>query len=893
MRIALVGAELEENLSVRYIRGALEADGHDVVQLAFDRRDDIDRVAVAVAHSNAAVTGLSMVFTARAREFADLARAVRGSGYRGLLVAGGHFAAFNAEALLGEIPQLDAAAIGEGEGIMRALARGGNPRDVQGLVWRDSRGVLVRNELAIPPELDDLPWPVHKEPFARYHGIAIADLLSSRGCSHACAFCSIAAWHRMCGAPRLRMRSVGDVVDEMAWLHDRGVRIFNFHDDNFLPRRTADATARVEDLAGAVRARGLGGIAFAIKARPDSVDPDVFRRLVDLGLFRVFLGIEAGTAGALERLGRGQTVAQNERALQVLNDLGVHVCYNLLLLDPDTTLDELAGNVAFLREHTRNPMNFCRTEVYAGTPLEDRLQRQGRLRGTWWGRDYRIADERAQRAFEAMRALFHERVYGMPGAHHMAMQVDYQLQLAEHFFGPRAHLRRRVKAYLRRVNLDTCDRLEAVVRAAGEGVAPGEIVARERAGVDRADQALMEAGRALLDELQHVAGEERDRSPWRRTAAAGLVATVAMTGGCCEAVEERLGKDYHYSEMVAEPLPADIEAMRQAAQQVLPLVAPRVQPGHGLSMDLYVNAQGQLEYCHVREDGTITFDCPAREGLVFPDRAIGNSDVPSFSAQEVDAARAQEDVFWPVGDATTSLERGAGAAPDAPGGASMTLYVDATSTVYWAQIEGVDEDAGATLRIALQGLALAGVRDVRLEYERNGGAWLAKAATVAPDTVEITPDPTWHHAEMVAMDPPPQLAEPEPDWHHVEMVAQHPMRTDTRMSSNMEISGLDPASGEHSAVRRVVQRKRLDVRRCYEEAFEASGDHERTVEVGLTILPDGTVGAVRVGPADVDLGAFVTCCEQRLGGWVFPARESGDVEVTLTCEMSVETETLK
>jgi hypothetical protein len=44
-----------------------------------------------------------------------------------------------------------------------------------------------------------------------------------------------------------------------------------------------------------------------------------------IGLFRVFLGIEAGTATLLHDLGRGQITVDNERALEVVNRLGLHV----------------------------------------------------------------------------------------------------------------------------------------------------------------------------------------------------------------------------------------------------------------------------------------------------------------------------------------------------------------------------------------------------------------------------------------------------------------------------------------------------------------------------------------------------------------------------------------
>src|SRR5512137_585853 len=122
MRIAIVGAEHEENLATRYIQSALLRDGHDVVQIVFNEPHQLMAAARELCASGAALAALSMVFTSRAREFAELATAARRSGFGGWLVAGGHFAAFNAEALLRDVPALDGIGCGEGEAIVRDLA---------------------------------------------------------------------------------------------------------------------------------------------------------------------------------------------------------------------------------------------------------------------------------------------------------------------------------------------------------------------------------------------------------------------------------------------------------------------------------------------------------------------------------------------------------------------------------------------------------------------------------------------------------------------------------------------------------------------------------------------------------------------------------------------------
>ena len=166
MRIALVGPELEENLSLRYIRGALENAGHEVVQIDFNDPADLEKAAQDLVQSGAQIAGLSMVFTARARQFVALAARARELGLVGHVVAGGHFAAFNALALLRDVPAIDSVACGEGESIMCDLASyGGNPAGVPGLIWRDPTGAVTRNPQAcLSPDLDHLPWPVRRFP---------------------------------------------------------------------------------------------------------------------------------------------------------------------------------------------------------------------------------------------------------------------------------------------------------------------------------------------------------------------------------------------------------------------------------------------------------------------------------------------------------------------------------------------------------------------------------------------------------------------------------------------------------------------------------------------------------------------------------------------------------
>ena len=58
--VVLVGAELEENLALRYLHGALAAERFDAQIIPFDRPTDVERAAAAIVASGARICGLSM-----------------------------------------------------------------------------------------------------------------------------------------------------------------------------------------------------------------------------------------------------------------------------------------------------------------------------------------------------------------------------------------------------------------------------------------------------------------------------------------------------------------------------------------------------------------------------------------------------------------------------------------------------------------------------------------------------------------------------------------------------------------------------------------------------------------------------------------------------------------
>jgi hypothetical protein len=90
---------------------------------------------------------------------------------------------------------------------------------------------------------------------------------------------------------------------------------------------------------------------------------------------------------------------QNRHALEVLHRVGMLADFGLIFFDPDSTVEDVRANLDFFHEMAgqgQAPLSFGRMEVYAGTPILDRLQREGRLSGTYLAWTYEIADPRVE-----------------------------------------------------------------------------------------------------------------------------------------------------------------------------------------------------------------------------------------------------------------------------------------------------------------------------------------------------------------------------------------------------------------------------------------------------------------------------------------------------------------
>jgi anaerobic magnesium-protoporphyrin IX monomethyl ester cyclase len=464
MKVALIGPELEENLGLRYLHSAIEQSGHTATIFNFYDKYQTQMLVSDILEYAPQVIGLSLVFTGRANEFLQLANQLRAAGFAGHIIAGGHFASFHAREILTNFSAVNAIVHGEGENTIIDLIENLNElHSVPGITYRDTKGNIENTGIRPNPDnLDSLAFPTRPNSFHKYFGLSIANMLGSRGCYGRCHYCSITAWYKQNSGRLFRQRSVQNIALEMSELyHKRGVRIFNFHDDNFFFPNKTDSINRFTALQDCLKEECLGRIAFQVKARPDSVHKDTISPLKEMGLFRVFLGVENNSSDALKALGRGIPRDMNHTALKILQDFNIHVTFNLLMFEPETTMADIRENINFMRQYSHLPLNFGRTEVYSGTPLEKILRSQNRLLGNYMGYSYVISNEESQKAFELYRRIFMPRNFDDNGMNLQAMNIDYQYYLLKHFFPEHAKesLRTKVKRLISRLNNNSADML--------------------------------------------------------------------------------------------------------------------------------------------------------------------------------------------------------------------------------------------------------------------------------------------------------------------------------------------------------------------------------------------------------------------------------------------------
>ena len=261
---------------------------------------------------------------------------------------------------------------------LKEVAEGRDWSRIDGLSYRNAEGHIVHNEpRAILENMDALPFvtPVYKRDleienyFIGYLKHPYLSLYTGRGCKSRCTFC---LWPQTVGGHRYRTRSVGHVIDEIAWAQKAfpQVKEFFFDDDTF-----TDDLPRAEAIA-----RGLGrlGVTWSCNAKAN-VPRDTLKVMRDNGLRLLLVGYETGNQQILYNIKKGMRIEFARRFTKDCHDLGITIHGTFILGLPGETRETIEETIRFATEINPHTIQVSLAAPYPGTYLYRQALEKGWL----------------------------------------------------------------------------------------------------------------------------------------------------------------------------------------------------------------------------------------------------------------------------------------------------------------------------------------------------------------------------------------------------------------------------------------------------------------------------------------------------------------------------------
>ena len=299
-----------------------------------------------------------------------------------LTVIGGPHVTFLPEEALAH-SGVDVVAIGEGEQtlyeLLDAYEKGKDLSEVKGLAYKKENGQIEYT----PPRpfiqnLDEIPFPardlVNYERY-RWNGVLEAPMLTTRGCTFQCQYCSSS---EMMGR-RYRMRSVDNVIEEIREVQDKyHVKDIEFIDDTF----TLNMKRAAEVMKAIVREKL--DVRLSLSSRVNTINEELMQYLKKGGTTNIYYGIESGSQRVLDLMKKGIKLEQAEAAVALAKKYKIGVLGSYILGYPGETPEEMDQTIKFSIKLNTDYAQYSILTPFPGTPIYYELDRKGLILTKDW-----------------------------------------------------------------------------------------------------------------------------------------------------------------------------------------------------------------------------------------------------------------------------------------------------------------------------------------------------------------------------------------------------------------------------------------------------------------------------------------------------------------------------
>jgi len=269
--------------------------------------------------------------------------------------------------------EVDVIVRGEGEQafaeIVDRLKNNASLDAVAGIQYRND-GVWEETPSRELPPLDTYAIPArhltdqYREAYSRLGFGKIVSLLSSRGCSRRCSFCSI--WRFNAG--KYRTRDPERIVEELLERPEENVAFID--DDSFGDLKRME---RFRDLV--VQQVPQKRYFFYSRAETIAMNPDFFASWAAAGMVLVFVGWESFSDAELRDINKRATAEQNRKAVEVCQKNGIGIVGSLMIR-PDYTLEDFQRVKDHLDELGLYQVTISCLTPFPGTVLYEKVKDQ-------------------------------------------------------------------------------------------------------------------------------------------------------------------------------------------------------------------------------------------------------------------------------------------------------------------------------------------------------------------------------------------------------------------------------------------------------------------------------------------------------------------------------------
>lgn len=364
-----------ENLGMGYLASSLESEGYTVEIIdAFLLDMSIDEVVSKVMSSPPRILlGFSILSFQLYTSAQSIMKRLRENGVNVHVTFGSWFPTFWYEEIINENDQVNSIVLGEGEIAIKILANyidtGKWPLNYENILQlKKFNNTLVISQKNEPQELDSLPNPRRDYQELVFQKYNLITSQTSRGCGHnSCSFCSVPSFYR--GKGNHRFRSAKNVIDEIRSITKSEANFIFFTDEDFIGRTKESQNRAVEIFEGLAELNI--NLKYAINCPVKEIDETLFKRLRELGLEAVYVGIESNNSRCLKLFGKGVNTDDVYKTVDIISNLGIKIVPGWIMFERDTTFEEIQEEMDFLRKIDSYHVNYLKSlYVMKDTPME-------------------------------------------------------------------------------------------------------------------------------------------------------------------------------------------------------------------------------------------------------------------------------------------------------------------------------------------------------------------------------------------------------------------------------------------------------------------------------------------------------------------------------------------